>query len=278
MSDTPDVPAAAACGVCGSPTGDSANLCRTHTDDLRDRITPVPVLVQDLEVTLTRQSRTTQQDGGRSTETPLPWNENASAKAFELNATLNAWALDTSRLGEDERDLLADVRHTDTALVAEWLIRNLPTLRQHPEAGQAYDEITESIREAHRAIDRPADPTPFGECGTQHVDVVCRTVLYGYLDRPTVSCPGCGVQHSTAERLVWMLDHLRGMLATIPELVGIARLAGKRTSDDKLRLMASRGRFEQIGDNRGKPTYRVADVLKALDERYKHRPTVAGAA
>lgn len=274
-TDTPDHPG---CGVCSAPTGDDGYLCRTHTDDLAQRLGPVPILVQDLEVTLTRQSRTTQQDGGRSTETPLPWNENASAKAFELNATLNAWALDTSRLAEDERDQLAHIPHTNTALVAEWLIRNLHTLRLHAEAGQAYDEIVESVREAHRAIDRPADPTPFGECGTQHVDVVCRTVLYGYLDRPTVSCPGCGVQHSTAERLVWMLDHLRGMLATLPELVGIARLAGKRTSEDKLRLMAARGRFAQISDNRGKPTYRVADVLKALDERYKHRPKVAGAA
>lgn len=275
-TDVADTPAG--CGVCAAPTGDDGHLCRVHTDELRDRLIPIPVLVQDLEVTLTRQSRTTQQDGGRSTESPLPWNENASAKAFELNATLNAWALDTSRIAEDERDRLAYVHHADTAQVAEWLLRNLPTLRQHPEAGQAYDELRESIREAHRAIDRPSDPTPFGECGTQHVDVVCRAILYGYLDRPTVSCPGCGTQHSTADRLVWMLDHLRGMLATIPELVGIARLSGKRTSEDKLRLMASRGRFEQIGNNQGRPTYRVADVLKALDERYKHRPKVAGAA
>jgi hypothetical protein len=94
-----------------------------------------------------------------------------------------------------------------------------------------------------------------------------------------VRCRGCGIQHRTTDRLEWMLEHLRGLLATLPELVGIARLAGKRTTEDKLRLMAARTRFEQIGhDPHGKPTYRVADVLKALDERYKHRPKLTGAA
>lgn len=277
MSDTPEIATAAACGVCGSPTGDAAQLCRTHTDDLAQRLATVEALVAELDVTITRQARTTSLTEGRSPETPLMWNENASARAFELNTTLNAWALDTSRVGEDERDQLIHVHHSDTASVAAWLLRNLPTLRRHPEAGTAHDELTNAIREAHRAIDRPQEPVPFGECGATHHDVVCQATLYGHLDRPTVACRDCGTTHRTTDRLEWMLEHLRGMLATIPELVGIARLAGKRTSEDKLRLMAGRGRFVEVGQ--AKPgqlaTYRVADVLKALDERYKHRPKVA---
>lgn len=273
------------CGVCAAPTGDGARLCRTHTDDLRDQLVGVPErvigaveLAAELDVTVTRQSRTTTRTEGRRTpERPLPWNENASAAAHILNTTLNAWALDVSRLGEDERDRLADIPAADTAAVAEWLARNLSTLRHHPEAGQAHDEILSAIREARRAIDRPADPVPFGPCGRSFEDgTVCQAVLYGQLDRPQVRCRDCGALHPIRDRLEWMLEHLRGLIATLPELVAIAKLAGKRTTEDSLRLMADRGRFEQAGvDVRGRPTYRVADVMRALDERHKRRPKVA---
>lgn len=282
MSDTPDTPDAAACGICSAPTGDAARLCRTHTDELRTRLAGVDALVAELDITVTRQARTSANlDGGRSRETPLPWNENASARAFELNATLNGWALDTSKLAEDERDQLIHVHHSDTAGLAQWLSRNLPTLRQHAEAGQAFDEISDSIREAFRAIDRAVEPIPFGQCG--HIfeeGTVCLEVLYGSLERHMVTCRACGWQHRTTDRLEWMLDYLRGTTATLPELVVFAGLAGQRTTEDKLRLMAGRNRFPEAADRvDGQPArYRVADVLKALEEKGKHRPKMAGAA
>lgn len=290
MSDTPETPDAAACGVCSAPTGDAARLCRTHTDDLHTMLAggkvktveymPVSALVVELDVTVTRQARTTNgQDGGRSNERPLMWNENASARAFELNATLNAWALDTSKVREDTRDQLRAVPHHDTTGVAEWLVRNLGTLRQHPEAGTAFDEIGNALREAHYAIDRTQDPVPFGQCGAVNGDHACTEVLYGQLDRPVIRCRACGSPHHIAERLEWMLDHVRGMLATLPELVAITRWSGKPANHDSLRLMARRTRFEQVGRNQeGEPTYRVADVLKAIEERGKHRKPLSGAA
>ncbi|WP_348239999.1 hypothetical protein, partial [Salmonella enterica] len=45
--------------------------------------------------------------------------DHASAAAHILNTTLNAWALDVSGLGEDERYRLADIPAADTAAVAE---------------------------------------------------------------------------------------------------------------------------------------------------------------
>lgn len=280
MSNTPDsVPV---CAVCGSPTGDAAQLCRTHTDELRTRLATVEALVGELDITVTRQARTSANlDGGRSPETPLPWNENASARAFELNATLNGWSLDVSKLAEDQRDQLEHVHHSDTTGLAEWLTRNLHTLRQHAQAGQAFDEISDSVREAFRAIDRAVEPIPFGECGHIYEEgTVCVEVLYGSLERSVVPCRACGWQHRTADRLEWMLDYLRGTTATLPELVVFASLAGQRTTEDKLRLMAGRNRFPEAADRvDGQPArYRVADVLKALEEKGKHRPKMAGAA
>lgn len=273
-----------ACGVCAAPTGDTTHLCRNHTAELRDQLVGVPEhipgivdLVGELDVTITRQSRTAMHTGGRRTpERPLPWNEAASGAAHALNATVNAWALEASRIAEDERDRLADVHHSDTAGVAEWLARNLHTLRAHPEAGQAFRDIVDAAREARRAIDRPVEPVPFGRCSELTDDGECPAILYGHLGRRHVRCHACGALHSTDERLTWMLETLRGMLATIPELVTIVSLAGKHATADSLRMLAQRGRFQVVGvDAQGRPTYRVADVLRALDERYKRRPKAA---
>lgn len=276
MQDTPTNPNSG-CGVCSAPAGDDAYLCRTHTDDLARDLGAVPDLVAELDITLTRQARvTSERHGGRSAERPLPLNVHASEKASILNSTINAWALDTSRLAEDERDQLAGNHYTDTAAVAAWLARNLHTLRMHAEAGQAHDELTNAIREARRAVDRPLDYMPLGECGNDdELDPPCKAILYGHPERHYATCRDCGARHRIETRLEWMLDHLRGRLVTIPEAVGIAYLAGKRTTEDKLRLMASRGRFLAVGSSDGKPTYRMSEVLKALEERYKHRKVSA---
>jgi hypothetical protein len=272
VQDTPTTPNTG-CGVCSSPTGDQGRLCRTHTDDLARDLHTVPDLVQELEVTLTRQARiTAEKHGGRSAERPLPWNEHAATVASDLNTTLNGWALDTSRLAEDERDPLAADHYSDTTAVAAWLTRNLSTLRMHEGAGSAHEEITRVIRDARWAVDRPLDYMHLGECGNdEDHDPPCSAILYGHPERHYATCRQCGARHRITERLQWMLDHLRTQLVTIPEAVGIAQIAGKRTSEDKLRLMASRHRFLPAGTSDGKPTYRMADVLRALEERYKHR-------
>lgn len=275
MNDTlkPSTTGVAGCSVCSAPTGDAGWLCRTHTDDLLRELRSVPDLVTELEVTRTRQARiTAEKHGGRSADRPLPWNEHAAAVASDLNTTINAWALDVSRLAEDERDLLAEHHYSDTAAVAAWLARNLPTLRQHEEAGTAHDELTNAVREARRTVDRPLDYMPLGQCGNdEDRDESCEAILYGHPDRQYAACRECGARHRITTRLEWMLNHLRGQLVTIPEAVGVCELAGKRTTEDKLRLMASRGRFLPAGASEGKPTYRVSDVLKALEDRYKHR-------
>ena len=269
MSDTPT-----GCQVCSAPAGDDAYLCRTHTDDLAaDLAAVVGGLLDELDITLTRQDRVTAgRAGGRNPERPLPLNLHASEVASNLNSTLNAWALDTARLHEDERDSLANIHYSETAEVAAWLSRNLATLRLHSDAGQAHSEITHAIREARRAIDRPLDYMPLGQCGSDHDGAPCETVVYGHPERQWATCQGCGARHRISDRLEWMLEHLRAQLVTIPEAVGVAYLAGKRTTEDKLRLMAGRERFPQVGTTAdGKPTYRMADILRALEDRYKHR-------
>lgn len=157
----------AECAACTAPTGDDGLLCRSHTRELDQDLRDVGNLVEELDVTLTRQDRVAARySAGRSAEKPLVWNEHAATKRSELWSTLGAWALDVSRIDEDERDRLADVGTYDIAGTAGWIARNLSTLRRHSDAGAAFDEITDAIRGARRAIDRPEVATRFyaGPC------------------------------------------------------------------------------------------------------------------
>lgn len=164
MSTTP---APSGC-FCTAPTPDHLHLCSTHEHQLRAELVYVhDHLVTDLEVTRTRQDRAAVQDGGRvSGERALDWNERAAQAEWELRTTVNAWALDVSRVDEDGRDPLAAIPEHDVPELARWLVRNLPTLRRHPEACTAFDELIDTIRRARRVTDLPATSSTFvvGPC------------------------------------------------------------------------------------------------------------------
>lgn len=209
MSDTPVVPTVAGCLRCGSPTGDDGSLCRTCTFKLSADLREVPTyLWAELQITITRQDKlmpTSDRPGG---EKPMVWNENASQVAWELQATLNAWCLDVSRLGEDERDLLAPIPQHDVPELARWLVRNMHTLRQHGEAGTCFEEIVDAIRRGRRAIDRPENRTRFqvGPCPETVEDGACDGEVWAFI--PTsedkisfMKCLGCGAEWDTTQWL-----------------------------------------------------------------------------
>lgn len=151
---------------CSAPSGDDAYLCRSHTRELDQELRNVDDLVKELDVTVTRQDRVTARQAGKSPEKPLVWNLHASEAASLLWTTVSAWALDVSKIDEDERDRLADVGRYNTGEIALWLARNMSTLRQHPEAGLAFQQVTDAARDGRRAIDWPEISTRFkaGPC------------------------------------------------------------------------------------------------------------------
>ena len=246
-----------ACSVCNSPTGDGANLCRTHTTsltyllrqipdkveiidrehfDARDELTGIrnydkttehplgdiigpirfdkvtPGLASDLETTITRQDKLAMNPGSAtSAEKPLNWNDRASNVRWELCATLSVWALETSKRYEDTRDPVWAVGR-DIARIAEWMLRNINTLRLLPDAGEAYAELNDAIRRAENATDRPANATRFvvGPCPELLEDeTACPGEVWAFIpiseDRPALmACQndeGCGQVWNTTQ---WM--------------------------------------------------------------------------
>lgn len=204
-ADTP-----AGCTHCGAPTGDAATLCRTCTFKLEADLREIPAyLWAELDTTITRQDKllpTAERPSGG--EKPLAWNEHAAQVRWELASTLNAWCLDVAGVAEDGRDRLADIPQHAVPELAEWLIRNMPTLRQHPEAGQAYEELTDAIRRARKCIDRPETRTRFkvGPCPEQADEGACDGEVWAYI--PTTEdkvshmrCLACDAHWDTTQWL-----------------------------------------------------------------------------
>lgn len=258
------------CAVCSCPTGDGGRLCRVHTDALSTSLGHVPDLLAELDVTVTRQDRmVSERAGSRSSTRPLPWNEHAATVRWELNCTLQAWALDVSKLGEDERDPLRDVSAYDTAAVAAWLTRNINTLRHHEEAGAAEEEITDAIYRARKAIDRAPDRVFAGPCGAPLDDgATCTEDLYGSPGKRTTRCIACRAEHNMDERRQWMLSLIEDQVAHSGLLSGLVTNLGVPIASSTIRKYAEKGRIKVISvDAKRRPLYRIGDVLDVFLRR-----------
>lgn len=88
MTDTPTCTAG-----CGRPSPD-AYLCTGCTSQLERILAELPAHLAELEVTLTRQARTTRGGGGKPTkaaESPLPYDVAASDLADRVRNGLSTW-------------------------------------------------------------------------------------------------------------------------------------------------------------------------------------------
>lgn len=261
-SDTPS-----ACGTCGAPTGDASYLCRAHHELLAELLAGIPALVDDLEVTVTRQNRTvSERHGARSATTPLPWNEHAAAVAAELAQTVNRASLTVAGSEQDERDRLVEVAAYDTANLARWLRRNPALVRRHPEAATVLAEIDDAVRVARRAVDRPPEHVFAGPCGVELSDGrCCRGDVYGRPGASAAFCGDCGARFDAAQRREWMLSEIEehathsGLLASL--VTGLGQPVGSST----IRKWAATGRLKVISvDRHRRKLYRIGDVLELL--------------
>ncbi len=123
-------------------------------------------LASELETTITRQDKLAVTSGAATSgEKPLMFNNRASQVRVELCAAMFRWSGAAAKHHEDTRDPLWVVG-LDLVKLAEWLLRNVNTLRLIPDVGEAYAELNNAIRRAESAIDRPAHAARFvvGPC------------------------------------------------------------------------------------------------------------------
>lgn len=279
------------CGVCSRAT--DAALCGPCTAALARELRTVPELLTDLDLTLARADRIGV--GGRGGETPVPWKEHVPDAVWVLGNVLTVWVRDTAEARglalvlpprparppraippgaradpEGRPAMTTDLpnRALDTVRVAaQWLLEHVDELRQlagSDDAAQGWDEITDAIAHARRAVDRPAVRIFVGPCDD------CGDDLYGVPHHVRATCAGCGrLYEDMASRWESALRKLRGYPATAATIAQMAgELYGVMIDRKLVNQWHSRGEIEPVdhvetpeSPGRTSPRFRFGDVL-----------------
>lgn len=221
-------------------------------------------LADDLAVSQARQGRTSNGGGSRSAQQPLPWSEKARDASIVLTRVLTSWAATIVRLRgvsgpDDERP----------AVVAAWLLHHVDWIRHHDQAAVAYADIVDAVEQAQRVIDRRADRWYAGPCGEPLDDDSgdCKAELYAKPGAPTVTCPGCGAQYDVGARRQWLLAAAEDQWAYATLIARAITALGQHVTPARIWKWNERNRIRvRSVDQRGRPLYRIGDVLDLLAE------------
>lgn len=216
---------------------------------LRTKLEQAKWLAGQLEIAITRQTKMgPERVGGKSVETPVPFDERASEAAWVLRNTLVNHAGPVARKIGVSLDL-----SLTTAQLAGWLHAAVPVV----DDPDVLDEVMAAVDLGLAAIDQPVTRIYLGGCDQ------CGARLYGDPTNEAVPCEVCGATHDGRARR--RANNLRGR-----ELPVTANDAARYLGDvdgltitaRRIRVWASRGKLEHIGfDADGQRIYRLGDVV-----------------
>jgi len=238
----------------------TATICGACSADLGRALQSVRWLAAELETTLSRQTSKT--GGGRSAETPLPFDPRASEAAYVLRSTLVAW---TRVLAEQTGDPWPE---DSCESMAAWLSERLSWLVRHPAATEAHGEILAAVRDAQRVVDRPPGYLYAGPCDG------CGYALYAKPGASAAHCrtPDCEAGPAdVADRREWMREECKDLLGSPSYVAMVCTGLGAPVSPSTVRVWISRKKIlprhfvRPIKDHgEPRPLYRVGDVLRRV--------------
>lgn len=249
-----------ACQSCTRDTAD-LHLCPGCLDQLRAELRDVRWLVEQLTLTLTRQTAVGDRHGGRSAERPLPYHHHASVDLESLRDGLAAWCRDLAA----RRGVTLDTDHTPDGY-ARWLLRWPSEITIHPDAGELHSDVLALTRAARRTIDRHPDLRYLGPCDRCGHDLYVpvharRTVCRGDADGEP-----CDAEYAVEDRRVWLLEQAVDQLRTARQLSAeLPWVSGIAVSAKLISMWAHRGKLTVYGphprDERQAARYRVGEVV-----------------
>lgn len=259
---------------CTNSTEPEVYGCGLCLGRLDGALVEVADLVDELDATIARQTRTGQRVGSRPAETGLPFNDGAAEVARDLRSVLSTWVRDlwethaprrmmpTGATDADGRPVTVaelDPLDLDDTLpdMAAWLRRHPSWIAEHPAAGELVDEIGDAVERARRAVDLAPARVYCGPCPD------CGADLYARPDRALVRCRECDTRHDVDGLRAALLDAARGHLGTAAEVArALPRLLGRDLSANTVRTWARAGKLpRRAPDEHGRPRYRVGDVI-----------------
>lgn len=251
------------CHNCGRVVADGLELCTLCAGSLHKELLEIPGLVSDMTITRARLDRMSRgRVGGKSAETALPvrldkFDQRPTQRPLDhLTLTVGTWAAAAADHARQTRDFMAafdspglrQLVHnrrgrkldraalsTETAHTAElaavWLADYAGDLRAVPDAGAMYDEITDAIAYARRAIDRQPELSYRGQCTIQVADEygvfsACGRDLFVEKGEAWVTCPSCAWSHDVRDIERGALQREDDRLCTLVEILAILRALG----------------------------------------------------
>lgn len=255
---------------CGKPTQNVLLLCQTCLWAVQCDLEDVGKTMMQADVTLGRRAVMGTQNGGRSSEHPILLHAGMYEAKLTLETQLVGWVRDLAeRHGEED-----NLPGPDMASIAQWLLDRAHRIATHPAAAEIHDEITTSMAEIRRLIDRPADQEFVGVCDVEG----CPGWLYANIGASSVGCRECGTAHPVAESRDRLMDALSDRLMTKREIAGLAMHYGLERGR-VMKLMDSwidRGRLIAVSkDAMGEPRYPFGSTLVMLRNTPTRKRTAA---
>ena len=247
--------------VCGAPTSEDAYLCSTCVDDIGRALTDVAELSDELDLSLSKQRRfVIEPSGSAGTVSPLPFDVGASRAIHELRAELVGLVRVCVDHHVASRDYI-DADPDDTLpSISRWLLWRVDGMAAQPWAADVL-RLVRIVEHCTKVIDRPADRTFAGPCDA------CGQDLYVEPGRPDVICFDCGLAYDLAARRAWLLSVVNDRLATAIEIARALTSLSMPVNAERVRQWKHRGRLvERAHDRRGRPLFRVGDVVDLLLE------------
>lgn len=221
---------------------------------ITDRDTGILCLLDELDLQMSRQARMGSRYGGRSAETPIPFDPRAAKAHSALADVLTLWARHYGATG----DALGGPRRS-----AIWLKGRLPDIMTSADVEVMHSDLDRASLWAVSIIDRVEAKDYIGVCSTVTTQGLCSVELYAPKDAAALRCPGCDAAHDVKGRRFIMLDAARDLRFNATDLARITCIYGGRVTPDHIYKWKHRGRLIPRTINmEGQPLYRLGDVLE----------------
>lgn len=245
------------CASCDRPILDTAYVCSLCSDRTGKNLLVGAELYMEMAVAIARLVKFGDPIGRGRSEMPLPFDWDRSVDRSTVDNVVSTWA----------RHIVEETGAWTPSNVGEvmrWLAdpKQINWLRYRQEAAEAFDELDYAARLVIRCVDSPSERWYAGPCSTDG----CTEDLYGRPNASTLRCKECGTIHDAQARRDWLLKQADDVLGTATEVARFASaMRGESVTAASIRGLAFRGRIEAKGTRKNDPTYRVGDVLVAIE-------------
>lgn len=244
------------CASCDNPAPDTLTICARCIRQTRRRLGDMEALRQELEVAMTRQVRMqADNDGGRSANQPLAYDQRAADLLHDQRAILVAWC----KLIHDEISNTWPLADTIMAMSMQIEFR-LGDLAKHEAVGELVEELWDLEDRIMAAIDTPEDKTRtyVGPCPTVlDDDIRCPGEVTLHQPAMYADCQECETRWEGM-----MLNRLgvrllnRNAYGTTPEIAGLYGIP-----EPTIRRWVSEGKLTRMPNK----TIALAEVDKVCD-------------